>query len=179
MVDRLFVFTLAPLVASFLLAFTDYDILTPPRWIGFANFGRMFFVDQRYWHAVVATLYYVVASVPLRLVVALVVAILLNTAHRMIGLYRALLYVPSIVGGSVAVALMWRKIFGADGLVNVALGIFGIDGLNWLGNPRTAIWTLILLAAWQFGSPMLIFLAGLKQIPLSYYEAAAIDGAGA
>lgn len=94
-----FVFTLAPLVASFLLAFTDYDILTPPRWIGFANFGRMFFVDQRYWHAVVATLYYVVASVPLRLVVALVVAILLNTAHRMIGLYRALLYVPSIVGG--------------------------------------------------------------------------------
>jgi multiple sugar transport system permease protein len=120
-----------------------------------------------------ATFYYVFTAVPLRLAFALCVAMLLNTKRRMVGAYRAVYYAPSIVGGSVAVAVMWREIFGPDGLVNA---IFGTE-VAWLGNPSTAIWTLILLAVWQFGSPMLIFLAGLKQIPAELYEAAAIDGA--
>ena len=84
-----------------------------------------------------------------------------------------------VVGGSVAVAVMWRQIFGSEGVVNALTGIFGISPVIWLGDPATAIWTLIILAVWQFGSPMLIFLAGLRQIPIELYEAAAIDGASA
>jgi multiple sugar transport system permease protein len=170
--------TLIPMVASFYLSFTNYDIFTSPRWVGLDNFQTMFFQDARYWKSVRATFYYVFTSVPLRLAFALGIAMLLNTGFSMLGLYRAIFYVPSIIGGSVAVALMWRRIFGPDGLLNAGLGWIGIEGLNWLGNPRTGIWTLIILAIWQFGSPMLIFLAGLKQIPQELYEAADIDGAG-
>jgi len=107
-------------------------------------------------------------------------AILLNNHRRLISSYRAAYYAPSIVGGSVAVAIMWRRLLGSDGLVNAALGpvmvFLGITPAAWIGRPETAIWTLILLAVWQFGSPMLIFLAGLRQIPSELYESAAIDG---
>lgn len=174
-----FGFTLIPIIASLYLSFTSYDIFTPPRWIGLENYRTMFFEDPRYWKAVGATFYYVFTAVPLRLVFALAIAMLLNAGFSFLGLYRAIFYIPSIIGGSVAVALMWRRLFGVDGLLNTALGLVGVQGPNWLGDPRTAIWTLILLAVWQFGSPMLIFLAGLKQIPQELYEAAAIDGAGA
>jgi multiple sugar transport system permease protein len=173
-----FVFTFLPIVASFVLAFTDYDIFSAPKWVGLENFSRMFLQDRRYWRSVRATFYYVFTAVPLRLLAALAVAMLLTRGRRLLSLYRAAYYAPSIVGGSVAVAVMWRQVFGTDGLVNFLLATFGIAGVNWLGNPRTAIWTLITLAAWQFGSPMLIFLAGLKQIPSELYEAASIDGAG-
>lgn len=168
-----FAFTLIPIIASLILSFTDYDILSPPTWVGLENFQRMFTADPRYWRSVKATFYYVFTAVPLRLAFALAVAMLLNTKRHMVGGYRAAYYAPSIVGGSVAVAVMWREIFGTDGLINA---VFNTD-VAWLGNPSTAIWTLILLAVWQFGSPMLIFLAGLKQIPSEIYEAAAIDGA--
>jgi multiple sugar transport system permease protein len=173
-----FVFTFLPILASFVLAFTDYDIFSAPKWVGLENFYRMFFQDRRYWRSVRATIYYVFTAVPLRLVAALAVAMLLTRGRRLLSVYRAAYYAPSIVGGSVAVAVMWRQVFGTDGLINFLLAAFGIPGVNWLGNPRTAIWTLITLAAWQFGSPMLIFLAGLKQIPAELYEAASIDGAG-
>ena len=175
-----FVFTLLPIIASLVLAFTDYDLFTPPQWTGLANFQRMFFEDRRYWRSVRATFYYVLTAVPLRLIVALAVAMLLNRGRRMVSVYRAAYYAPSIVGGSVAVAVMWRQVFGGQnlGLINFILQALGLPYVNWLSNPRTAIWTLITLAAWQFGSPMLIFLAGLKQIPVELYEAAAIDGAG-
>ena len=170
-----FLFTLIPIVASLALAFTDYDVLTPglPDWVGLDNFRRMFTSDMRYMKSIKATFYYVIMAVPLRLAFALSVAMLLNTKRRGVGGYRAAYYAPSIVGGSVAVAVMWREIFGTHGLIN---SLFGTE-IVWLGNPSTAIWTLILLAVWQFGSPMLIFLAGLKHIPSSLYEAAAIDGA--
>jgi multiple sugar transport system permease protein len=174
-----FAFVLLPMVASLVLAFTDYDILSAPQWVGLANFERMFTEDARYWRSVRATFYYVFIAVPFRLAFALAVAMLLNTKRQGVSLYRAVYYAPSIVGGSIAVAVMWREIFSSDGVVNYVLAFLGVPNLNWLGNPRTAIWTLILLAAWQFGSPMLIFLAGLKQIPSEYYEAASIDGAGA
>jgi multiple sugar transport system permease protein len=175
-----FVFTLLPIVASLVLAFTDYDLFTPPQWNGLANFQRMFFEDRRYWRSVKATFYYVFTAVPLRLLVALAVAMVLNRKHKLVGFYRAAYYAPSIVGGSVAVAVMWRQVWGGRnvGLINFILQALGLPVVNFLSNPRTAIWTLITLAAWQFGSPMLIFLAGLKQIPLELYEAAAIDGAG-
>jgi len=173
-----FVFTLIPILASFFLAFTQYDTLSAPVWVGTENFERML-QDPRYWASVKATLYYVMVAIPLRLVFALAVAMLLNSDRRGIGNYRAMFYAPSIVGGSVAVAVMWQQVFGTEGLVNYCLAVVGIPRVIWLGNPNTAIWTLITLAAWQFGSPMLIFLAGLRQIPAPLYEAAAIDGAGA
>jgi multiple sugar transport system permease protein len=166
-------FTLIPIVASLVLAFTNYDILGSWTWVGLDNFERMFTRDQRYMNSVRATFYYVFTAIPLRLAFALAIAMLLNTKRRGVSGYRAAYYAPSIVGGSVAVAVMWREIFGTNGLINA---IFGTD-VTWLGNPNTAIWTLILLAVWQFGSPMLIFLAGLKQIPGEFYEAAQIDGA--
>lgn len=173
-----FAFTFLPILASLILAFTEYNILSAPKWLGIENFERMFFHDRRYWRSVTATFYYVFAAIPLRLAVALAVAMLLNTRRQLVPLYRALFYAPSIVGSSVAIAVMWRQIFGRSGVVNFLLALVGIAGPAWLGNPNTAIWTLIILAAWQFGSPMLIFLAGLKQIPPELYESAAIDGAG-
>lgn len=172
-----FVFTLIPILASFYLAFTKYDTMSAPVWIGTENFERMV-QDTRYWSSVRATLYYVMAAIPLRLLFALAVAMLLNSDRRGVSIYRAMFYAPSIVGGSVAVAVMWRQVFGTEGLVNFFITLVGIPRIVWLGDPATAIWTLIILAAWQFGSPMLIFLAGLRQIPMPLYEAAAIDGAG-
>ncbi len=170
--------TLLPMIASLYLAFTDYDILTAPRWVGLENFYRMFTQDRRYLQSVTVTLFYVAVAVPLRLAFALALAMLLNTQRRGIAVYRAAFYAPSIVAGSVAVALMWRQVFGTEGVVNALLSFLGVPRVSWLGHPDFAIWTLIVLAIWQFGSPMLIFLAGLRQIPAELYEAAAIDGAG-
>lgn len=173
-----FVFTVIPILASLYLSFTNYDILSAPVWSGLANYERMFFKDPRYWKAVSSTFFYVFTAIPLRLIFALLIAMLLNNSHRLTPTFRAAFYAPSIIGGSIAVAVMWREVFGKAGLVNFILAFIGIPPTNWLGNPSTAIWTLILLAVWQFGSPMLIFLAGLKQIPTELYEAASIDGAG-
>lgn len=173
-----FVFTIIPILVSLYLAFTDYSILSEPKFVGLANFHRMFFSDPRYWKAVQATFFYVLVAVPLRLTFALLLAVLLNNPYRGTPFFRAAYYAPSIIGGSVAVAVMWRQLFGTDGLVSALYVLLGLPPEPWLGNPATAMWTLILLAIWQFGSPMLIFLAGLKQIPTELYEAANIDGAG-
>ncbi|MBZ0282240.1 MAG: sugar ABC transporter permease [Anaerolineae bacterium] len=172
-----FLFALIPMGISLWLAFTDYDILGDWKYVGLQNFERMFFKDVRYANSLEATFKYVFTSVPLRLTFALGVAILLNTKRRGVYWYRAAYYIPSIIGGSVAVAVMWRQIFGRQGFVNAIGEALGMPPVNWLGNPDTAIWTLILLAIWQFGSPMLVFLAGLRQIPQELYEASAIDGA--
>ena len=176
-----FAFTVIPIAASLVLAFTDYNVLSPVfRWTGLANFHRMFTQDPRFWVSVKQTFYFVFTSVPLRLIFALALAMLLNVPRRGVAVYRALYYLPSIVGANVAVAEMWRRIFATDGLVNTALAAVGLPSKTaWLGNPGTAIWTVIALAVWEFGSPMLIFLAGLRQIPAELYEAAEIDGAGA
>ncbi|HSQ16637.1 MAG TPA: sugar ABC transporter permease [Anaerolineales bacterium] len=174
-----FAFTLVPVLASLYLAFTEYDILTAPTWVGLTNFQRMLFADPRFWKAVRATFRFVLIAVPLRLLFALALAMLLNTWRKGVSVYRAIYYAPSVVGGSVAVAVMWRQLFGSEGIINALTGLFGIPPVIWLGEPATAIWTLIILAVWQFGSPMLIFLAGLRQVPTELYEAAAIDGAGA
>ncbi len=175
-----FAFTFIPIVASLVLAFTNYNILSPSlHWISTRNFERMFAHDPRYWTSVKQTFYFAFTSVPLKLAFALALAMLMNAPRRLVGVYRALYYLPSIVGANVAVAVMWRQIFGTDGVVNAGLAALGLPShTTWLGNPATAIWTVVALAVWEFGSPMLIFLAGLKQIPAELYEAAAIDGAG-
>jgi multiple sugar transport system permease protein len=174
----LFTLTLGPMLGSLYLSFTRYDLLSAPQWIGLQNFTAMF-SDIRFLDALRVTAIYVFLSVPLKLAVALLVALALNKGLRGLGIYRAVYYVPSLLGGSVAIAILWRQIFGQNGIVNQGLALLGIHGLSsWVANPDTSVYTLIILAAWQFGSPMLIFLAGLKQIPHEMYEAAGIDGAG-
>ena len=173
----LFAFTLIPMVYSLYLSLTKFNLLTAPQWIGFDNYVRLF-SDERYLQSIKVTLLYVVTSVPLKLAAALLVAVALNRGLKALGFYRATFYLPSLLGASVAVSVMWRQIFSRDGLVNQVLGLFGVQGSDWIGDPRYAMWTLVLLSGWQFGTPMLIFLAGLKQLPQDLYEAAAIDGAG-
>lgn len=192
-----FVLTLYPMLYSLWLGFTDYDFTKPDatQWIGLANYTKMFGplfgmsqftsgsgevmrTDPYYLKSLGVTFTYVFASVPLKLIFALAVAMLLNQKLRWVPFYRAVYYIPTLLGGSVAVAVLWRKLFERDGLVNHALELFGFTNLpGWITNPKYAIWTLVLLSVWQFGSSMIIFLAGLKQIPEEYYEAASVDGA--
>lgn len=172
-----FVFTIIPIMTSLYYSFTEYDLLSAPVLNGFNNFIAMI-RDDTFWKSLAVTFHYAFVSVPLRLSVALLVAMVFNRKAKMLRFYQTVYYLPSIIGGSIAVAVMWRRLFMADGAVNAALAFIGIKSdISWIGNPKTAIWTLIVLAAWQFGSSMLIFLAGLKQIPDSFYEAAEIDGA--
>ena len=172
-----FFLTLGPTLSSLYLSFTDFNLLQPPRWIGAQNYVRMLSADPRFVGAVEVTLLYVVLSVPAKLAFALGIALLLDKGIRGLTVYRALFYLPSLLGASVAIAVLWRQIFSADGIVNAVLGVFGVAGMSWISNPGTAIYTLVLLSVWQFGSPMIIFLAGLRQIPQDLYEAASMDGA--
>lgn len=173
--------TAVPMLLSLWLSFTNYDILTPlseVEWVGLANYERMFTADPSYWHAVRVTLTFALVAVPLKLAAALGVAMLLNRAWRGVGLFRALFYLPSLLGGSVALAIVWVNMFNRDGAFNSFLALFGIEGLPWVSDPDWALQTLMVLAIWQFGAPMVIFLAGLKQVPTELYEAASVDGAG-
>lgn len=171
-------FLIVPMAISFYYSFCDYNILSPPKFTGLDNYIKMFTGDEVFWKSFKATLYFALVSVPLRLIFALIVALILVKPTKLTGFYRAAYYLPSILGGSVAVAVLWRRMFATDGVVNAILGTFGIDtSFAWLGDTRTAMWTLIILAVWQFGSSMLIFLSALKQIPKDLYEAAEVDGA--
>lgn len=171
--------TLIPFVCLFVFSFSDYDMLSPARFIGLKNYISMFTADATFYQSLGVTFKYAFISVPLRLIVALAIAMALNTKHRMISLYRTLFYIPSVIGGSIAVAITWSKLFARDGAFNSVIAlIFGVNpNISWVADPKTALGSLIILAVWQFGSPMLIFLAGLKNIPVSYYEAAVMDGA--
>lgn len=174
----LIVLTAGPVLSSLYLSFTRFDLLSSPVWIGLQNYTNMF-QDPRWLSAVKVTLEYVLFSVPLKIIFALLLALVLNRGLAGLGIYRAIYYVPSLLGGSVAIAILWRQVFDSDGLVNQALAVLGIKGLgSWIATPNYALPTLIVLAVWQFGSPMIIFLAGLRQIPAEYYEASSMDGAG-
>jgi multiple sugar transport system permease protein len=180
-----FVLTLYPMIYSLYLSFTDFNILQPPKWVGIKNYQVMLVGtaesprDYRFATSLSVTFRYVFIAVPLKLAFALAVAMLMNQKLRLMPLYRAVYYIPTLLGGSVAIAVLWRRLFAGDGVLNMILrGAFGLDPPSWISNPKYALYTLILLAVWQFGSPMIIFLAGLKQIPQEYYEASSIDGAG-
>ena len=169
--------TAGPMLISLYLAFTDYNLFTPPEWTGLANFERLF-ADQRYWQSVQITLVYVVVGTPIKLAAALAVAMLLNYRPRGTGFFRSAFYAPSLIGASVSIAIVWRAMFSTDGPVDSTLNVFGINMGGWVGIPSLILPMMILLAVWQFGAPMVIFLAGLKQVPLELYEAEAVDGAG-
>ena len=169
--------TILPMIASLVLSFTDYSMLAAPEWVGLENFQRML-GDTRLHNSLVVTFTYVIVGVPLQLAAALLLAVVLNHGMRGLSFYRSVFYLPSLLGGSVAISILWRQMFGASGLVNQLLGALGFENLpGWVSTPDTALWTIILLHVWTFGSPMIIFLAGLRQIPQMYYEAASVDGA--
>lgn len=172
-------FTAGPLLASLYLSFTNFDLLQAPTWVGLENYIDLFTLDPRYLHALRVTFTYVLIGVPFNLAFALLIAVLMNQKVKALGLFRSIYYLPSLLGGSVAVAVMWRQLFGREGAINDLVGLFGVDSENWISNPRYALYTLILLHVWQFGSAMVIFLAGLQQIPKEMYEAAEVDGANA
>jgi multiple sugar transport system permease protein len=173
------VITAGPLIASLVLSFTNFNLLQAPNFIGLANYTTMFTLDPRFWQSFGVTIAYVVITVPLQLAFALLIAVALSRRIRGVGWYRSIYYLPSLLGGSVAIAVVWGQIFNKRGIANGILALFGIHGPSWTGDPSTALATLILLNVWQFGAPMVIFLAGIKQIPGELYDAASVDGAGA
>lgn len=171
------VFQLYPFASSFMYSFTDYSITNTPSFVGLKNYITMFTRDTTFYHSLIITLLYVVISVPMKLVFALLVALMLNTNMRFINFYRTVYYLPSILGGSVAVSILWRFLFMKEGMVNGILTAMHIPPVDWLGSPNMALFTLSLLSVWQFGSSMVLFLAGLKQVPNELYEACRVDGA--
>ncbi len=167
-----------PMAMSFYYSLTNYSILDAPQWVGIQNYSKILFDDDTFRQSLKVTLLFVFFAVPLKLTFALAVAMLLNKNIRGLSVYRTMIYFPSLIGGSIAVSILWKNIFGREGFINQLIGIFGIEGKSWINSPDTALATLILLVVWQFGSSMVIFLAGLKQIPTDLYEAASVDGAG-
>lgn len=187
------VFTLGPMAFSLLMSFSDWDIIQPAKWRGMANYQEAVAVDPRFWPSITVTTIYTVVSVPLGLAVALGMALLLNMKVRGMPVYRTLFYLPSLASG-VAVALIWKAVFRAEGgLLNAIL--YGPNGedpfrlagllnqfspngpINWLGDERTALASMILMSIWGAGGAMVVLLAGLQGIPEMYYEAATLDGA--
>ncbi|MCA0939382.1 sugar ABC transporter permease [Salipiger pacificus] len=173
----LLVFTMIPFGASLYLSFTDYNLMSAPRWTGLENYIDLFTKDRTFRRSLSVTLIYVFTTVPLKLAFALFIAYILNYKLKFINFFRTAFYVPSILGGSIAIAVLWRYIFASEGLVNMLLTGLGFEAVNWFGDPQNALFTITLLRCWQFGSAMVIFLAALQSIDKSLYEAAEIDGA--
>lgn len=169
-------FTIIPMIVSVYYSFTDYNLINKEKWVGLDNYIQLF-NDERFINSLIVTLRYVFLSVPLKLVFALLVAMLLIRKTKAVSIYRSLFYVPSLIGGSIAVALVWKEIFSRKGLINVILASLGFEKISWFGDVKMSMIPLILMTVWQFGSSMIIFAAGLKEIPSTYYEAAKIDGA--
>jgi multiple sugar transport system permease protein len=165
-----------PVLASFLYSFTDFSVLRPPRFVGFENYVEMAH-DDVFWTTIRNTLIYVLSAVPLGSVTALLLALLLNTKVKGMAFYRTLFYVPSLVP-MVALGVLWLWIFNGEyGLLNEGLRTLGLFTPNWLGDPAWSKATLVLVAMWGSGNAMVIYLAGLQDIPVSLYEAADLDGA--
>lgn len=171
-----FAFTFIPMLMSLYYSFTNFNLRDDATWIGLENYMRLF-NDARFINSILVTLNFVVVSVPLRLAFGLLVAYLLTRKAKGVSFYRALYYLPTLIGGSIAVAIVWRELFSVNGAINVLLEGLGMNAVNWFGDPSRAMFPLILMSVWQFGSSMIIFAAGLKEIPHELYEAANMDGA--
>jgi oligogalacturonide transport system permease protein len=174
----LVIFTAIPFLTSLYLSFTSYDLMNSPQWTGLSNYERLFTRDRTFEKSLSVTLIYVFSTVPLKLAFALFIAAILNYKLKFINVFRTAFYVPSILGGSIAIAVLWRYLFSTEGLVNMAIATLGFGPVDWFGDPTNALFTITLLRCWQFGSAMVIFLAALQSIDKSLYEAASIDGAG-
>lgn len=169
---------LYPFVSSFIYSFTDYTVGAKATFQGLANYKKLFTQDTEFWNSLKVTILFALYTVPGKLIMALAVAMFLNRDLKGINLIRTLYYIPSLFGGSVAVALLWRLMFLDNGVINAILSALHLPVIQWLGDTRYALRTICMLEIWQFGSSMVMFLAALKQVPRSLYEAAEIDGAG-
>lgn len=167
--------TLYPFINALVISFTDYNLVREPNFIGLANYTKLFH-DEDFLGTLTATLKYTVITVPLQLAFALFIAYILNFKLKGINFFRTAYYIPSLLGGNVAVAVLWRFLFQQDGLINRIIGVVGIQPVAWLSSPGGAMSVIIILKVWQFGSAMLIFLAALKDVPQDLYEAASVDG---
>ena len=171
------VFTVYPLLASIYYSFTSYNLVGNPPYVGLKNYFLIFLEDPDFYPCLLRTLRYVLLSIPIKLTSARFVALILNQKLRGIGIYRTIYYLPSLLGGSVAMSVTWKMVLSRTGFMNQFLGFFGLGPYSFLSSPDTALATLAMITAWQFGSSMIIFLSGLKGIPENLYEAARIDGA--
>ncbi|MEK4063677.1 MULTISPECIES: carbohydrate ABC transporter permease [Paenibacillus] len=170
-------FVIYPFIMSLYYSFTDYSLLDEPAFIGLDNYSRMFTSDPTFWISVKATIKFVFFTVPLKLTFALLIAYIMNAKLKGIGFFRTAYYIPSILGANVAIAVLWQFLFKSDGLINMALNMIGLESIGWFSSASGAMFTIVLLRIWQFGSAMVIFLNALSEIPQELYEAASIDGA--
>lgn len=168
--------TLYPFANALVISFTDYNLVRTPNFIGLANYTKLL-RDETFLKTITATLKYTVITVPLQLAFALFIAYILNFKLKGINFFRTAYYIPSLLGGNVAVAVLWRFLFQQDGLINRMIGLVGLEPVAWLSSPGGAMSVIAILKVWQFGSAMLIFLAALKDVPQELYEAASVDGA--
>lgn len=170
-------FTVYPFISSFIYSFTNYDLISKPKFVGISNYVEMFTTDPDFLNSLAVTIKYTVLTVPLQLAFALLLAFILNFKLKGINFFRTAYYVPSILGGNVAVAILWKFLFTKDGLINQIIESLGGKGVGWLSSANNAMFVLVILGVWQFGSSMVIFLSALQQIPVELYEAAQVDGA--
>ncbi len=166
-----------PFFASLYDSFTEYNIMTTPKFIGIGNYVKLFTTDTEFWNSVKVTLIYTVFTVPGKLLVALIVALVMNKNMKGVNFIRTIYYIPSLIGGSIGIAILWKLMFQEEGIVNSLLKAIHLPTQHWLGDPKTALPTIILLQLWTFGSSFVMFLAALKNVPMDLYEAADIDGA--
>ncbi|MDE0609300.1 MAG: sugar ABC transporter permease [Anaerolineaceae bacterium] len=172
------IFIVGPMLISLYLSFTRWDLFTEPRWIGLRNYEQLFLRDAKFLLSLKVTTIYAFVSVPLQVSLGLVLANLLNQKIRLLGFFRTVYYLPSVIGG-IAVAVMFRWIFGTQfGLINGMLATLGIQGPSWLGDPDLVLVSFVLMSMWGAGASMLIYLGALQGIPTELYEAADVDGAG-
>ncbi len=172
------VFVAGPFLLSIYFSFTRYDVVSPPVWVGLANYRKLFFDDPLFWKSLGITFKYALVAVPVGIAAGLGLALLLNLEIRGISVYRTIFYIPSIVP-VVATSVVFVWILNPQiGLVNGLLRVFGIVGPAWLQDTTWAFWSLVFMSLWAVGGGMIIYLAGLKDVPMTLYEAAIIDGAG-
>ncbi len=171
------VLQLYPFITSLIYSFTEYNIMSSPKFIGIQNYVQLLTRDREFWNSLRVTVIYTLFTVPGKLVVALMVAVLMNKNMRGVNAIRTIYYLPSLFGGSIAVSILWKLMFQNTGIINQIIGLVGIKPVKWLGNPNTAMPVIIMLNLWQFGSAFVMFLAALKNVPTELYEAAEIDGA--
>ncbi len=175
----LLIFTIGPMITSFYISFTKYPILRSPEWIGLRNYVNMFTKEPNFWQACKVTVLYAVTAVPLGILGAFLLAMLLNQRVKGIPIFRTCFYIPTIVP-AVASAVLWGWLLNADyGLINAVLKQVGLPTSRFLGEPESALPSLVLMSLWGVGGGMVVYLAGLQGIPESFYEAAKIDGANA
>lgn len=171
------VFRLFPSVFSLVFSFSDFNLFGGIEKWGFMNYIGIA-ADKKITASFAVTVKYAAITVPLKLIAALLAALLLNHAVKGIGFFRTVFYIPTVLGSSAAIAILWKALFRDDGLVNQFLVLLGHEKISWLSDTGNAIWVISFLRIWQFGSSMVVFLAALKAVPHELYEAAEIDGAG-